>query len=208
MLRRCYSCTAFRHHRRRFEPLADPLSRAISPHCRLYGSSVTAMRPAARNFPIPRFTFLSKGQALPRCSVFSTMWVQQDYGGPVGFRMAVAHPERVCRGYHPDACRPTRKGLVRFWLKPAGVWPTGLPTKLGLRANSHRWLRPGRRAISARNLSPQDMEVRTAGVMSLLSERSGEERHPDRHLFYDYRTNVRQLYRTWGLRCGNINRPR
>ena len=33
----------------------------------------------------------------------------QDYGGPVGFRMALAHPERVEALIVQDACRPQRR---------------------------------------------------------------------------------------------------
>ncbi|WP_409564572.1 alpha/beta fold hydrolase [Methylobacterium sp. J-088] len=53
-----------------------------------------------------------------------TLFVQ-DYGGPVGFRMALAHPERVSAlivqnaNAYVEGLGPKWQGIARFWADPA-----------------------------------------------------------------------------------------
>ena len=52
----------------------------------------------------------------------------QDYGGPVGFRMALAHPERVKALIVQNAVAHN-DGLGAIWATRRASWTTGLPMK-------------------------------------------------------------------------------
>src|SRR6202521_3799844 len=58
----------------------------------------------------------------------------QDYGGPVGFRMAVAHPEHVQGFIIQNACAH-EEGLSPLWQKRREFWADRAANEAGLRAN-------------------------------------------------------------------------
>jgi len=58
----------------------------------------------------------------------------QDYGGPVGFRMALAHPERVQALIVQDAVAHN-EGLGANWATRRAFWANRLPNEMALRTN-------------------------------------------------------------------------
>jgi pimeloyl-ACP methyl ester carboxylesterase len=61
---------------------------------------------------------------LSRCTLY-----MQDYDGPVGFRIALAHPERVKALIVQDAVAPTRV-LPQIGQREGRSGQTGAPTRL------------------------------------------------------------------------------
>lgn len=64
----------------------------------------------------------------------------QDYGGPVGFRMALAHPERVDALIVQDAVAHN-EGLGANWKVRKAFGPTAAPTRKRFAQISCRWKR-------------------------------------------------------------------
>jgi len=137
---------------RMFEPLLTRLSaqyHLIAPDYPGFGHSDA---PGSKEFS---YTFDHISQVMQRFTevlgLQHYVLFMQDYGGPVGFRMAIAHPDRV-------------QGFI---IQNACAHEEGLPTRPDCEPTSHRWLRPGS-AISARTRLPRQL-IPTAGMMSLLS---------------------------------------
>jgi len=117
----------------------------------------------------------------------------QDYGGPVGFRMILAHPERVGRLIVQDAVAHN-EGLGANWKTRRAFWADRAPNESALRTNL---------------LSLDTTRARHAG-----GDPDQERHNPDLwtdeyyflnqpgqgdiqvELFYDYRTNV-ENYPKW-----------
>jgi len=114
---------------------AEPSVRAISPHCPppIIRASVTAMRPAARDFLYLRSHF----QVAALYEVLGLQHyvvVQQDLEGPSWVRMALSRILSVWQGFiHPERLRP--RGVLSALAEAAEFWADLLPTKPGLRAN-------------------------------------------------------------------------
>ena len=90
----------------------------------------------------------------------------QDYGGPVGFRMALAHPDRIEALIVQDAVSHN-EGLGANWkmLRPFG--PIAPPTKVRFAPTCCRWPRRGR-ATSGTTPTWNAM-IRISGQMNSLS---------------------------------------
>ncbi|HEX8816170.1 MAG TPA: alpha/beta hydrolase [Terriglobales bacterium] len=117
----------------------------------------------------------------------------QDYGGPVGFRMALAHPERIEALIVQDAVAHN-EGLGANWKTRRAFWADRAPNETALRANLLSL-----DAARARHVGPDpDVERHDPDLWTdefyFLSQPGQAEIQSD--LFYDYRTNV-DAYPKW-----------
>ena len=122
-----------------------------------------------------------------------TLYVQ-DYGAPVGYRLAVKHPERVT-GLVVQNANAYEEGLANdFWQPLKAYWqdPTeqhAAPLRKFLTPEGTRWqYTHGVRRVEA--ISPDTWTLDQARL-----DRPGNQ-DIQLALFYDYRTNV-PLYPTW-----------
>jgi pimeloyl-ACP methyl ester carboxylesterase len=88
----------------------------------------------------------------------------QDYGGPVGFRMALAHPDRIEALIVQDAVAHN-EGLGANWKTRRAFWAIALPTKARFAQISCRWRRRGR-AMSG-TIPTWNAMTRISGPMNL-----------------------------------------
>ena len=121
-----------------------------------------------------------------------TMYMQ-DYGGPVGFRMALAHPERVESLIVQDAVAHN-EGLGANWKTRRAFWADRVANESGLRANLLSL-----QATKTRHIGDDPkVELYDPDLWSdeyaFLSQPAQAQIQSD--LFYDYRTNV-QAYPKW-----------
>ena len=117
----------------------------------------------------------------------------QDYGGPVGFRLAIAHPERVQAFIiqnavaHDDGLGPLWQTRREFWADRAGK-------EAGLRANFLSLASTRQRHVGT-NPDPETLDPdRWTDEFAFLSRPGQDSIQLD--LFYDYRTNVAS-YPAW-----------
>jgi pimeloyl-ACP methyl ester carboxylesterase len=117
----------------------------------------------------------------------------QDYGGPVGFRMALAHPDRIEALIVQNAVAHD-EGLGAIWKPRRAFWVDRAANENTLRANflSLETTR-GRHIGSDPNVDRYDPDLWT-DEFSFLSKPGQAEIQSD--LFYDYQTNV-QNYPKW-----------
>jgi len=117
----------------------------------------------------------------------------QDYGGPVGFRMALAHPERVVSLVVQNAVAHDT-GLGPLWKTRRAFWADRAAHEPALRANllSLATTR-GRHVGSDPQVERYDPDLWT-DEFAFLSQPGQAQIQTD--LFYDYRTNVAS-YPTW-----------
>ena len=126
--------------------------------------------------------------ALPRHALY-----MQDYGGPVGFRMVLAHPERVNSLIvqnavaHDEGLGPLWKGRRAFWADRAAN-EEDLRTNLLSLATTR-----GRHVGGDPNVERYDPDL-WSDEFAFLSQPGQAEIQTD--LFYDYRTNV-DSYPKW-----------
>jgi pimeloyl-ACP methyl ester carboxylesterase len=117
----------------------------------------------------------------------------QDYGGPVGFRMALAHPERV-RALIVQNAVAHNTGLGPSWKVRRAFWEDRSANEPALRANLLSF-----ETTRARHVG-HDPEVQRydpdlwTDEFAFLSRPGQADIQTD--LFYDYRTNVAS-YPTW-----------
>jgi pimeloyl-ACP methyl ester carboxylesterase len=117
----------------------------------------------------------------------------QDYGGPVGFRMTLAHPERVEALIVQDAVAHN-EGLGINWVTRRAFWADRAANEEKLRANLL-----GMQATKTRHVGDDpNTELYDPDLWSdefaFLSTPAQAQIQSD--LFYDYRTNV-DAYPTW-----------
>lgn len=116
-----------------------------------------------------------------------------DYGAPVGYRLATAHPERVT-GLVVQNGNAYEEGLEGFWDPIKAYWQSGATTERDalrgfLELDATKWqYQHGTR--HPESISPDNWLV----VQPLLNRPGVDEIQLD--LFYDYRTNV-ALYPEW-----------
>jgi pimeloyl-ACP methyl ester carboxylesterase len=117
----------------------------------------------------------------------------QDYGGPVGFRMALAHPERVDALIVQDAVAHN-EGLGELWKPRRAFWADRAAHESAFRANflSLATTR-ARHAGDDPNPEPYDPDLWT-DELAFLSQPGQADIQTE--LFYDYRTNV-DAYPKW-----------
>ena len=117
----------------------------------------------------------------------------QDYGGPVGFRMALAHPERVKALIVQDAVAHN-EGLGANWATRRAFWVDRLAHEEALRKNLLSLATTKTRHIGDDpNVELYDPDLWTDEYAFLNAP---EQAQIQSDLFYDYRTNV-DAYTTW-----------
>jgi pimeloyl-ACP methyl ester carboxylesterase len=117
----------------------------------------------------------------------------QDYGGPVGFRMALAHPERVEALIVQDAVAHN-EGLGANWNARREFWKDRAPNEEKLRTNLLSLATTRTRHVGDDpNVERYDPDLWT-DEFAFLSKPGQAEIQSD--LFYDYRTNV-DAYPKW-----------
>jgi pimeloyl-ACP methyl ester carboxylesterase len=117
----------------------------------------------------------------------------QDYGGPVGFRMALAHPERVAALIVQDAVAHD-EGLGANWKTRREFWKDRAPNEEALRKNLLSLATTRTRHVgNDPNVERYDPDLWT-DEFYFLDQPGQAEIQSD--LFYDYRTNVEE-YPRW-----------
>ena len=117
----------------------------------------------------------------------------QDYGGPVGFRMALAHPDRAQALIVQDAVAHN-EGLGANWTTRRAFWADRAAHEEALRENLLSFATTKSRHIG-KDTNPEryDPDLWT-DEFRFLSQPGQAEIQSD--LFYDYRTNV-ENYSKW-----------
>ncbi len=117
----------------------------------------------------------------------------QDYGGPVGFRMALAHPDRIEALIVQDAVAHN-EGLGANWKTRRAFWADRASNEAALRTNLLS-LETARTRHVGNDPNPEkyDPDLWT-DEYAFLSKPSEADIQSD--LFYDYRTNV-NAYPKW-----------
>jgi pimeloyl-ACP methyl ester carboxylesterase len=119
----------------------------------------------------------------------------QDYGGPVGFRLAIAHPQRAQALIIQNAVAHD-KGLGPLWQKRREFWADRAANEAGLRANFLSLAATKQRHVGS-NPNPETLDPdRWTDEFAFLSRPVEADIQID--LFYDYRTNVAN-YPAWGV---------
>jgi len=117
----------------------------------------------------------------------------QDYGGPVGFRMALAHAERVAALIVQDAVAHN-EGLGANWKTRRAFWADRAPNENALRTNLLSLQTTRTRHVgSDPKVERYDPDLWT-DEFYFLNQPGQAEIQSD--LFYDYRTNV-ESYPKW-----------
>jgi len=117
----------------------------------------------------------------------------QDYGGPVGFRMALAHPERIEALIVQDAVAHN-EGLGAKWKPRRAFWADRVANESALRTNLLSLATTRTRHVgSDPDVERYDPDLWT-DEFAFLSQPGQAEIQSD--LFYDYRTNV-EAYPKW-----------
>jgi pimeloyl-ACP methyl ester carboxylesterase len=117
----------------------------------------------------------------------------QDYGGPVGFRMALAHPERIEALIVQDAVAHN-EGLGANWKTRRAFWADRAANEIALRANLLSLQTTRTRHVgSDPSVERYDPDLWT-DEFAFLNQPGQVEIQSD--LFYDYRTNV-ENYPRW-----------
>ena len=117
----------------------------------------------------------------------------QDYGGPVGFRMALAHPERVQAIIVQNAVAHN-EGLGAIWNPRRAFWADRATNESAFRASFLSLATTRTRHIgNDPNLDRYDPDLWT-DEYAFLSQPGQADIQTD--LFYDYRTNV-ESYPKW-----------
>jgi pimeloyl-ACP methyl ester carboxylesterase len=125
---------------------------------------------------------------LPRYTLY-----MQDYGGPVGFRMALAHPERINALIVQDAVAHN-EGLGANWKARREFWADRAAHEAALRTNLLSLETTRTRHVgNDPHVERYDPDLWTDEFAFLT--RPGEA-DIQSDLFYDYRTNV-DAYPTW-----------
>jgi pimeloyl-ACP methyl ester carboxylesterase len=117
----------------------------------------------------------------------------QVYGGPVGFRMALAHPERVEALIVQDAVAHN-EGLGANWSTLSAFWADRLAHEEDLRKNLLSMVATKTRHVGDNpNVELYDPDLWTDEYAFLNSTGQAQIQSD---LFYDYRTNV-DSYPKW-----------
>jgi pimeloyl-ACP methyl ester carboxylesterase len=117
----------------------------------------------------------------------------QDYGGPVGFRIALAHPERIEALIVQDAVAHN-EGLGANWKTRRAFWADRAANESALRTNLLSLQTTRTRHVgNDPNAERYDPDLWTDEFRFINQPGQGEIQSD---LFYDYRTNV-TAYPTW-----------
>lgn len=117
----------------------------------------------------------------------------QDYGGPVGFRMASAHPERIETLIVQNAV-VHNEGLGAIWQPRRAFWADRAANESAFRSNFFSLATTRARHVgNDPNVDRYDPDLWT-DELAFLHQPGQADIQSD--LFYDYRTNV-DAYPTW-----------
>jgi pimeloyl-ACP methyl ester carboxylesterase len=177
-----------------YEPLLTRLSahyHLVAPDYPGFGHSDA---PAAEEF---RYTFdhiaevmqsFTEARDLDRYVLY-----MQDYGGPVGFRLAIAHPERV-QAFIIQNAVAHEEGLGPLWQTRREFWADRAANEASLRANFLSLTATKQRHVGS-NPNPETLDPdRWTDEFAFISRPGENDIQTD--LFYDYRTNVAS-YPAW-----------
>jgi pimeloyl-ACP methyl ester carboxylesterase len=179
---------------RMFEPLLNRLAdrfHMIAPDYPGFGHSDA---PPAKDY---RYTFdniaLMMDHFTQALNLNKYTLYMQDYGGPVGFRMALAHPERIEALIVQDAVAHN-EGLSANWKTRRAFWAERAANEAALRKNLLS-LETTRTRHVGNDPNPEkyDPDLWT-DEYAFLNKPGEVEIQSD--LFYDYRTNV-ESYPKW-----------
>jgi pimeloyl-ACP methyl ester carboxylesterase len=177
-----------------YEPLFDRLAgdfHLVAPDYPGFGHSDA---PAAADFD---YTFDNVARVIERVTELLglsrySLFVQ-DYGGPVGFRLAVAHPERLTALVIQNAVAH-EDGLGPLWQTRRDFWADRASNETALRTNFLSFDATRQRHLgTSPNPSRYDPDLWT-DEFAFLSRPGQGDIQTD--LFYDYRTNVAS-YPAW-----------
>ena len=179
---------------RMFEPLFRRLSdryHLVAPDYPGFGHSDWP-DPKAFAYTFDRYAELITGFAATLGLQRYTLYMQ-DYGGPVGFRMALTHPERVVALIVQYAVAHN-EGLGPNWNTRRAFWADRPANESALRTNLLSLATSRMRHIgSDPNIERYDPDLWT-DEFAFLSQPGQADIQTD--LFYDYRTNV-EAYPKW-----------
>ena len=116
-----------------------------------------------------------------------------DYGAPVGFRLATAHPDRVTALIVQNG-NAYDEGIAEFWDPIKAYWKTGAASE----REAIRWLTSAKATKWQYTDGVKDVSVVSPDTWTLdqaLLDRPGNQ-EIQLDLFYDYRTNL-SLYANW-----------
>jgi pimeloyl-ACP methyl ester carboxylesterase len=180
---------------RMFEPLLSRLSaryHLVAPDYPGFGHSDA---PAANDFAY-NFDHIADVMAHFTDAIGLKRYVlyMQDYGGPVGFRMAIARPERV-RAMVIQNAVAHEDGLGPLWQKRREFWADRAANEAALRLNFVSLAATRQRHVGS-NPDPDTIDPdRWSDEFAFLSRPGQADIQLD--LFYDYRSNVAS-YPAWG----------
>jgi pimeloyl-ACP methyl ester carboxylesterase len=127
----------------------------------------------------------------------------QDYGGPIGFRLALAHPERVQALIIQNAVAH-EQGLSDLWAARKAFWADRAANEAAVRANLLS-LEATRQRHVGRSPSPERIDPETwESEYALLTRPGMVDIQLD--LFHDYRTNVAS-YPKWQAYLRDVRPP-
>ncbi len=148
-----------------FEPLLARLSNTyhlVAPDYPGFGHSDA---PGSKEFS---YTFDHVAQVMQRFTdvlgLGHYILYMQDYGGPVGLRLAIAHPERV-QGLIIQNAVTHEEGLSPLWQKRREFWADRAANEAGLRANFSSLAATRQRHIGS-NPNPRRSTDRSATTWS------------------------------------------
>jgi pimeloyl-ACP methyl ester carboxylesterase len=120
----------------------------------------------------------------------------QDYGGPIGFRLAMAHPEKI-KGMIIQNAVAHEEGLSGLWDIRKAYWQDRAAHEAGLRANFTS-LEATRQRHIGNTPYPERIDPDTWTDEYAFLTRPGETQI-QLDLFYDYRNNVASysLWQQW-----------
>ena len=176
----------------------EPLFARLSDHCHLVAPDYPGFGhsdwPDPKRFP---YTFDHLAEIINRFTEalglsHYTLYMQ-DYGGPVGFRMALAHPERI-EGLIVQNAVAHNEGLGAIWKPRRAFWADRATHESTLRTNLLSLAATRSRHLgNDPRIERYDPDLWT-DEYAFLSQPGQADIQTD--LFYDYRTNV-DAYLTW-----------
>ena len=176
----------------------EPLFARLSDHCHLVAPDYPGFGhsdwPDPKKFP---YTFDHLAEIINRFTEalglsHYTLYMQ-DYGGPVGFRMALAHPERI-EGLIVQNAVAHNEGLGAIWKPRRAFWADRATHESTLRTNLLSLATTRSRHLgNDPRIERYDPDLWT-DEYAFLSQPGQADIQTD--LFYDYRTNV-DAYLTW-----------
>jgi len=187
---------------RMFEPLFSRLSNhfhLVAPDYPGFGHS---------DWPNPKqfaYTFDNYAEIMIRFTeaigLFRYTLYMQDYGGPVGFRMALAHSDRLEGLVVQDAVAHD-EGLGKNWKTRRAFWADRAAYQTALRTNLLSLATTRTRHVGSDPAVERYNPDLWTDEFNFLSQPGEAEIQSD--LFYDYQTNVAS-YPEWQAGCARSN---